>query len=87
MVVADDVPSSSHTTSVEPLPSFFNQRLIKEAHIAWALNCVKSVYSDNSADYFGNVLRCICPNDKVADISNGTKKAYVYCELWIVFLF
>ena len=52
----------------------FQSTLNEEAHIAWALNCVKSGYSDNSADYFGNVLRCICPNDKVPDISNGRKK-------------
>ena len=67
MIVTDDVPCSSHTTSAEPLPSFFSQRLVEEAHIIWALNCVKNGYSDNSADDIGNVLNCICPNDKVAD--------------------
>ena len=67
MIITDDVPCSSHTTSAEPLPSFFNQRLVEEAHILWALNCVKNGYSDNSADDFENVLRRICPNDKVAE--------------------
>lgn len=32
MIVTNDVLCSSHTTA-EPLLSFFNQRLVKEAHI------------------------------------------------------
>ena len=75
MIATDDVPCSFHTTSAEPLPSFFNQRLVEEAHILWALNCVKNGYSDNSADDLGNVLRRICPNDKVAEkFQMGRKK-------------
>ena len=66
MIVTNDVLCSSHTTA-EPLLSFFNQRLVKEAHIVWAWNSVKIGYSDNSADDFGNVLRRISPNDKVAE--------------------
>ena len=79
MIVTDDVPCSSHITSAEPLPSIFNQHLVEEAHIVWELlNCVKNVYSDNSADDFGNVLKRICSNDKVADKFQMGQKKLMY---------
>ena len=78
MIVTDDVPCSSHTTFAEPLPSFFNQHLVEEAHIVWALNCVKNGYSDNSAGDFGNGLRHICPNDKVAEKFQMGQKKHMY---------
>ena len=79
MIVADDVSCSSHTTFAEPFPSFFNQRLVEEVHIVWALNCVKDGYSDNSADDdFGNVLRHVCPNDKVAEKFQMGQKRLMY---------
>ena len=77
MVVSapDDVSCSSHTASAEPLSSYFNHRLVEEAHIVWALNCIKNGYSDNSADDFWNVLRRIYPNDKVPEkFQMGRKK-------------
>ena len=76
--VTDDVPCSSHTASTEPLSSYFNQRLVEEAHIAWAMNCVKNGYSDNSTNDFGNVLRGICPNDKVAENFQMGRKKFKY---------
>ena len=78
MIVTDDVPCSSHTTSAQPLSSFFNQCLVEEAHIVWALNCVRNGYSDNSADDFGNVLRHICPSDKIAGKFQMGRKKLMY---------
>ena len=75
---ADALPCSSYTKPAEPIPSFFNQRLVEEAHIVWALNCVKNGYSDNSADDFGNVLRRICPTDKVAEKFQMGRKKLMY---------
>ena len=78
MVVTDDVPCLSHTTSAEPLSSFSSQRLDKETHIVKALNCVKNGYSDNSADDFENVLRHISPNEKVAEKFQMGQKKIMY---------
>ena len=77
MIVADDVPCSSHKTSAEPLPSFFNQRLVEEAHIVWALNCVKNEYS--------TVLRRICPNDKVDEKFRMGRKKLMYVVTYGLF--
>lgn len=40
--ISDNVQSSSHTKPPEPIPLLFNQGLVDEAHIVWALHCVKN---------------------------------------------
>lgn len=67
-----------HLTTAEPLSSFFNQRLVEEAHIVWAYNSVKIGYSGNSVGDFGNVLRRISPNDKVTEKFQMGRKNLVY---------
>ena len=42
------------------------------------MNCVKNGYSDNSADDFENILRRICPNDKVAEKFQMGQKKLMY---------
>ena len=36
--------------------------MVDEAHVIWATYCVKSDFSDNSVDDFGDVLKIMCQN-------------------------
>ena len=40
--------------------------LVEEAHIVWALYCVRNCFSDNSVDDFDRVLKRICKTDTVS---------------------
>ena len=40
--------------------------MVDEAHVVWAMYCVKSGFSSNSVDDFGDVLKCMCQTDPVS---------------------
>ena len=37
--------------------------MVDEAHVVWAMYCVKSGFSNNSVDDFGDVLKRMCQTD------------------------
>ena len=39
--------------------------MVDEAHVVWAMYCVKSGFSSNSVDDFGDVLKRMCQTDPV----------------------
>ena len=40
--------------------------MIDKVHVVWAMYCVKSGFSNNSVDDFGDVLKCMCQTDRVS---------------------
>ena len=40
--------------------------MVDEAHVVWAMYCVKSGFSSNSVDDFGDVLKRMCQTDLVS---------------------
>ena len=44
----------------------FLRGMVDEAHVVWALCFVKSAFSNNFTDDFGNVLKCMCQTDPVS---------------------
>ena len=39
--------------------------MLDEAHVVWAMYCVKSGFSSNSVNDFGDVLKRMCQTDPV----------------------
>ena len=40
--------------------------MVDEAHVVWAMYCVKIGFSNNSVDDFGGVLKRMCQTDPVS---------------------
>ena len=39
--------------------------MVDEAHVVWVMYCVKSGFSNNSVNDFGDVLKLMCQTDLV----------------------
>ena len=66
---------SSGIAVIHTVHFLFALGMVDEAHVAWAIFCVKSGFSNNSVGDFGDVLKHMCQTDPVSS-------KFQNCSVW-----